>query len=149
MAVLPHHQLPRPSELPEGPPPVPVKQGPNHMCLHCPVRYEATINLQLPTFVLFLLVTLLFMDGHFVHINIFLIATCNQREKWTLYPPAAFTLLRFSTKTDVKSVSVEYILGRAYWLRQYAEKNPSNNKSGKIKCFIVRKFHKLKFLLKH
>jgi len=109
----------------------PAKQGSDHTHLRCPVRYEATINLQVLTFVLFLLVTLLFVDGRFVHINIFLIATCNQREKWTLYPPAAFRLLSFSTKTDVKSVSAEYILGIAYWLRPCAEKPPSNNKKQK------------------
>lgn len=79
MAVLPHRQLPQPSELPEEPPP--VKQGSNRVCLQHPIRRDATINLQLPTFVLFLLVTLLFVDGHFVHINIFLITTCNQREE--------------------------------------------------------------------
>lgn len=119
MAVLPDHQLPQSSELP-------VKQSSNHMCLHHPVRYGSAINLQLLTFVLFLLVTLLFVDGHFVHINIFLITTCNQREEQTLYAPIAFMLLSFSIKTDVKSVSAEHILGRACWLRQCAEKNPKH-----------------------
>lgn len=71
--ALPHQQLLQPSELPE--------QGSNLVCLHHPIRHDETINLQLPTFVLFLLVALLFMDCHFVHINILLIATCKRREK--------------------------------------------------------------------
>lgn len=137
-----NQQLFQPSELPE--------QGSNLVCLHHPMRHDETINLQLPTFVLFLLVTLLFMDCHFVHINILLITTCKTKGKVNSLPTCCFHTAKFFHKGRCKKCLCWAHLERTLWLRQCAgKKSQAIIKSRKIKCFMVRKFRKLKFLLKH
>lgn len=55
-----------------------INQGSGPTCTSIILRNEASIDFQFLTFVLLLLVTLLSVDSHFVHVNIFFIASCMQ-----------------------------------------------------------------------